>query len=447
MKKITKILSIMLVSALVFASCLKTDETETSPECVISSFSVGDIKSEVIVHRSSGVDTTITKTVSGSSIYFTIDQVNGIITTVDSIANWINLTKVVPTFTCTGNVYGKVDGDSLYYLWTSGSDSVNFTKPVDVVVRATDGISTKRYKVSIKQSIYSNDTINWSKVNNNLLVETDFKVVEYDKYAYIFFNNEGQTKVTRSSVENNFTLWDTPQSLEGADIDYQSVLVFKNELYGLDDDGNICKITKETTSYNAEKVSDEEFTTLLAADSYYIYATDGESIKGSTDLQTWTACGSGDIDMLPTSCYKSYSYKSKTNDDIQICVMAGLTDNNEKNGVSWYKISSDKEDINQDWMYIQVTNDNPYGLPKFKDMSVTMMNGKLYAIGIDPTNTSDTYKCIYQSDDNGITWHEKSIYPMPSDFTEAYGQAKIVAVDDRLWIIQKGGRIWCGVIR
>lgn len=450
MNKTLKILSILLFSSLIFVSCLKTEEVDPTPECAILTFSVGDISTSVITKTSSGNDTTITRSVSGSSIYFNIDQVNGIITNVDSVANWIDLSKVCPSFTSNGSVYCKLAGDSTYYSMTSGKDTINFENPVDIMVVAKDGKSTKHYNTFIKRSSIDPDSLVWKNVTNNFPVNTEFKALILGEKVYAFFKNpaNNKTNVTYSSIKNNPNSWTTAEKVYGAEINYGSVVTFNDNFYALGTDGYIYKATDSANPVNWEKAGDQTFDKLLSSDKYYVYASDGNQILSSKDLINWTSCGTADIDMLPTRCISSFSYDSRTNSDMCISMMTGLTDSNKKNGVSWYKVTSDNEEINQDWMYVKVTNDNPYGLPKFKNMSATYCNGSIYAIGVDSDTTPYTYKNLYRSLDNGISWHpQSSNKALPTDLDYENGYACIISSDATLWIIQQGGKIWAGKLK
>ena len=47
------------------------------------------------------------------------------------------------------------------------------------------------------------------------------------------------------------------------------------------------------------KVSDMTVERLLSADSYYLYAYDGNKILATADMQTWIAQGTANLNMLP----------------------------------------------------------------------------------------------------------------------------------------------------
>lgn len=445
MRKIYKIISLLLFSVLTFASCIKSEEIETTSECAITSFSIGDIKTGVTVHREGKSDTIITRTISGSSIHFNIDQLNGVITTVDSIASWADLSKIKPSFSAIGNVsYFNKDNNSYLFL-TSGADSINLEKPVEFFVAATDGVSFKKYTVSIKKSSIDVDTIVWKTNTNNFASNDDYKIIIRNNSVYAFCkDNEGHNYVKKSSASDNLNKWSNAEYLSGADIDYSSVILFKDEFFALSTEGYIFKASDNSNPTTWIKVSDKQFTRLMAADKYYIYALADNNIMASADLQNWNVEGSDNIDMLPTSCIESYSNESNTNANLQIVTMSGVSANGKYTPV-WYKVSAQDEDVNQNWMYIQITNDNIYGLPKFKEMSYTQYNNSLYAIGLEEKTNS--YQYIYRSDDNGITWKVQKKYPLPTEMNKKSGKATIFALDGKLWIIQKGGNIWSGTIK
>ena len=158
------------IGILLLVSCVKSKETESTPYCAITSFGVNSIVSYVPYKTSTGT-TTIKRTVSGSSILFEINQETGLINTVKPLPNWINLTKVVPTFTCHGTLQYK-SGDN-YYTITSGKDSLDFTEPHILRSVSSDGLYSKSYLVSFTKNTEASDTILWSSVVSNLDLEDE----------------------------------------------------------------------------------------------------------------------------------------------------------------------------------------------------------------------------------------------------------------------------------
>ncbi len=139
--------------------------------------------------------------------------------------------------------------------------------------------------------------------------------------------------------------------------------------------------------------------------------------------------------MLPQTCVSSVCYPTKTNTNLNAVVMAGMNADNVDNAVVWYKISSENESLNQDWAYVEVTEENEYGCPRLDNMSMTRYGNELWMIGGD-------CKAIYTSKDNGISWHlQTEKMGLPEDLG---AQASMVTAGGNLWLISSGGEVWRG---
>ena len=446
MKKTLWSMMLMVMTLFSLGSCMSDDEVETSSECAILSFSVGSITSydSTKKYDSSGnaTDTIITKTIGGSEIFFNIDQVNGRIYSIDSLPNWVNLKAVVPSFSGYGNVYLQVDeATNLYYSLTSGKDSVDFRKKVRLLCVSTDNTSSRFYDVEINRHVGNTDTLEWKSITSNLAISGQSKALTTDGKVFLFAQNESGESVMTYAESGDAQTWSTPVTVP---VDYQSVVLFNEQFYGLDNNGNIYTSPADQLATTWTKASNQKVERLLAADKKRLYAYDGNAIIGSSDLDTWTLQGMADLDMLPETSINSTSHPTSTNSDIEAVVMTGISNNNSEHAVTWYKVSSTDETTDQPWAYIQVTADNPYGLHHLDNLSTTYYNGALFAIGAE----SGTYKYLYRSDDNGITWHPQTeMYPMPDDLDPANGAASIVTAGTQLWIIQENGTVWLGSIQ
>lgn len=457
MKKNNKITSfvwnaatlLVLLLSCGLTSCLKENEVETSSECAVLTFSVGSIKSYVTVkkydNKGNATDTVVAKTIAGSDIQFNIDHVKGEINTVDSLPNWVDLTRVVPSFTSNGAVLAKLkfeNMDSMYYRIASGSDSIDFSRPVELMCVATDGMSYKHYTVNIHKGSTNIDTLEWKQQDTNLAVEGIVKPFYANGTVFAFAKNaEGKPVVTTCAA--NGTMWSEAAELSNEKIDYTSVTLLNETFYALDSEGYIYSSSAAEMAKTWTKASEQKVDKLLGADKCYVYALSEGEIIGSTDMNEWTVQGNSDIDQLPESDVNIFSYPSRTNANLYVSVLAGNRADAES-GKTWFKMSSLDSTINQDWAYVQLSKDNVYGLPKLGGLSMTYYNGALYAIG-----TKDgAYKNIYRSEDNGITWHKLSgMYPLPADLDAANGLAALVTVGSDLWIIQENGKVWQGSIR
>ena len=437
---------VLMATVFALVACMNDDTIATTPECAITGFSINSITCDVPSKKydkyGNATDTIISKTLYGSQVFFNIDQLNGHIYTVDSLPKWVDLTEVIPYTTSWGNVYYKLqDDDELYYPLVSGSTVIDFSKTVEMLCSSTDGLSKRIYQVDLYQHKHNIDTLEWKALTSNLSITGASKPFYVDDKVFLFAQNESQQPVMTFAEKDNATTWSVPVNIP---VDNGSIVLFNDNFYGLGDDGYIYCSAPNQLGVTWTKASDRPVERLLAADAFYLYAYDGTAIIGADkDLNTWQVEGAEDLDMLPETSINSVSHPASTNNDLQVVVMTGLSSQNSKNGVSWYKNSTQDAKTNQPWAYIQVTPDNAYGMPHFDHASVTYYQGVLYAIGIE----EDAYALLYRSDDNGITWHPQSKkYPMPKELKPANGVASIVAVDEKLWIIQENGKVWQGSI-
>ena len=425
-------------------SCMKDeDEILSSPECVITKFTVGDIDTEVSIKLASGKDTIVTRTIGGSSVAFNIDQINNKIYSVDSLPSWVDISGVIPTVNSTGYVYIKEGDETDFHQFASGTDSVDFTKPVKFLIIATDGVSTKEYTAQIFKKDSEADSLAWKSVEGaDLQLEGAHRTLTLADRIYVFGESEGQAIVTSSSFLSEGASWRKPAQLtcEQGSVDWTSVVAYNGYLYALNTEGHICRSTNDERGETWSVVSDRVFARLLGTDELYLYACDESGIWGSADLQNWAECGSSDLDMLPETNIATVSYVSKTNSAMRNAVMCGLTSANSDNAVVWYKVSSANESINQKWNYVQVAADNVYACPKLDNLSIICHNAEMYAIGGNNAG-------IYVSADNGISWHLQTKKKLlPAEVTGQSTPASMVAGNGYLWLIQSGGKVWRGKI-
>ena len=84
MKKSLAICLSMLM--LVTTSCFRdSDDVTMSPYAILKSFSIGDLKSRYPVFTAEGMDTFETRTITGKSLPFSIDQAAGLVYNADSL--------------------------------------------------------------------------------------------------------------------------------------------------------------------------------------------------------------------------------------------------------------------------------------------------------------------------------------------------------------------------
>lgn len=412
---IGKIVCACLFTMAILSSCITSDDNNisSSPECAITAFSIADIKSEIHIQSYDGGDSTYTKTLSGSEVTFNIDQLNGLITTVDSLPNWVDLTEVTATVTSYGTLYVEKE-DNIYYLFSSGSDTLDFSRPRTFVVAAYDNESAKKYTVRFNKSVADADSLIWTE-EGEIDIQGKMKLFENNGLLYVFEENDQNLKVNFNSIQ-----------------------LFQSAFYGVDSEGFVCKSENgedwERTALKAQ--------TLLAADQYYLYGFDSTRIVATSDLKEWKENGSKNIQDLPTKNVSSVSYSSSTNHSLQNVVMIGNKDKETTEYTTvWYKLSAQEEANDQNWNYINVTPDNSFGLPLFNNMSnIFNYFGILYVIG-------DGW--MYSSVDNGISWRKLTENILvPTNYNPSLPTYALTA-GNQILLVQSGndtekGHLWTG---
>ena len=443
MRKYISIISFVITCfVLVFvSSCIKDDEVENSPTCVITSIAVNDITTYLTTKASDGTDSLYTRTISGSNIKFNIDQINGRIYSIDSLPSWTNLKRVVASFSYVGELYAMWGADSTYYPISNGKDSLDLSTPLDLLVVATDGISSKHYTAVIYRYTANADSLLWSEPTYfDFLPTSSTKLITANNRLYLFADYEGKTSVSYCDVDGSAWLFYPEQTTTATHLDYQSVQYFNGKFYALDTDGTIYASTDGVTW---DAASTRTVQKLLAADRFYLYAFDGSQVIATTDLNTWSANGSRHLDMLPEQFITSAAYDTRTNSNLQVNVMAGVTSQHTENAVVWYKIAAKEQASNQQWDYITVSSENQYPLPALDNLEIFHYNDALYALGGDN-------KTFYKSEDNGITWKQVTEYQFPPAALKANKPVSITVSGDYIIMIQAGNdgtaTMWKGKI-
>ncbi|MBQ9642034.1 MAG: hypothetical protein IJV06_10830 [Bacteroidaceae bacterium] len=453
-------IAMLCLSALMLNACLKKDEDSGESHCAITAFSVGSITSYVTTTDGSGNSVTTKRTVAGSDIFFSIDQKAGTITNVDELPNWISLTKVLPTFSSFGDVF-LVDGDYIYGI-TSGTDSLDVSVPRKLACFSTDGLYRKDYTLTMRKRAEVSDTILWERLSaadlklttghRALTMSVSYKDADGTdslvRRMFVFSEDEDGSPAVSSSLDG--VSWLPMEALaSGSDrLDYQSVTVHQGKLYALNEQGWLFSSTELSKGLVWTEVGDAGLQRLLGSDGLYLYGYDGTKIVATRDLENWTSAGEQDVAALPEHSIYCFASTSKTNGDLTMVMMGGITSVDEQHGVTWYKTSSLNSEYNEPWSYIQVTGDNAYGCPRLLEQSTVCYNGCLYAMGRRlQSDGSYKFEGFYRSEDNGIAWHlQKTKWLLPKDLNAADGPASIMVIGNRVYVVQMGGRVWRGEI-
>lgn len=444
MNKILNCIALLLVVAtgVSIVSCLDDETIATSPQCVIASFAVDDISTSITTKKSDGEDTTYTRVIDGDEVYFNIDQVNNRITSVDSLASWADLSRVVPTVSYAGYIYCQQHDDSLYYSFTSGTDSVDFTQPVRFMLISTDGHDSRIYTAQIFQSQQDADSLYWTQLTDTQLPTMgEHRILAFGGKLFAFCEtNEGCAVCIGTPTSGNSITWSDLTAIAETTMPMsQTVCTFQDSFFALDATGHLLR---STNGFTWSQVGESTYSRLLCSDSNWLYATNDTALIASNDLETWQVAGDTELDLLPNPPVQSTTYTTNTNPDLDHVVMIGQSTQDTENAVTWYKISSSDPELNQTWAYIRITDDNGYAMPSLDGLRMVRYADALYAFG-------SPYDTFYRSRDNGVTWHPLSSNALPptslrGDITTTSSMA---VLNECLWITTGDGRMWRGSMR
>lgn len=457
----------LLLASFTLASCLSSNEADYSEyqDCDITAFSVGDIATVRHTTTAAGKDSTYTQTLSGDSIKWEIDQINGQIYNRDSLPTGTNVKKIVATISANG----MVARDSLGTLkfFGSGSDSLDFTNPVKFRVIAYANANKgdynsnyRTYSVEVRVHKVDPDVWTWDSVPSaTTFPGASFtggqKAVGLNNKIYVFGTN-GTTASVASSSDG--ITWTPAHPLAGmTSIDYATVLADANagKFYGKAADGTLCE-SADGITWAAAFAGTAKISTLLYKENTTIYAVaDGKLVSIDNTGARTTLDVDGDEAYLPAGAIHRFDFDGEViaGNKRQVFVGTGSSAVDTA-AVAWTKNTS--ENI---WMYVGNSGDNigRRACPALNHLAIFPYERKLVAFGGDNLSNGAKLKGfenIYVSEDYGTSWlpgNGKSIFPEVFRTDAVRNQAfSYIIKEGKLWIFWstpvKGAYIWRGFL-
>lgn len=447
MKKFGGFALCLLLSVILFTSCLNDSETVVYPYVSLTAFSIGDITTKTYYTDSQGEDSVVSVTLGGSNYHFTIDQQKGLIYNNDSLPLGTDITHVLVSLTADGSVYYKTDSGSVAY---AASDSINFTKPVVFTIYSTDGLYSRNYTVSVNVRTQKPDSLLWQGMLGSNFQGDKFshhKAVAFNNRIYVFGSKTsgGQVCVT-STAQTDGVTWTALQPLQGgiaSTADYSSVTLFLNKLYILADG----KLYNSADGLTWSSVATNMTLSTLIAASYTgsvmpaMWAVSGSHIVGAADgenFSTYESLPTG----FPTSSLSGLCYPLHANPNIDRYFVVGLSNDLANQGSVWSRLSTES-----DWSQYTGDESNPYYCPRLNNLTVIRYNAQLWAFGgagysIQDSANVAAFEAFYISTDNGVTWKKSTEGIMfPSNF-KGRSDAFSCAVDDHgyIWFMRSASQ-------
>lgn len=444
MKKSLAICLSMLM--LVATSCMRNSDDEVlSPYAILKSFSIGDLKSRYPAFTAEGMDTFETRTITGKSLPFSIDQAAGLVYNADSLPFATKVDKVVVNMGLSGYAQIMNDSTGLFETFLS-TDSIDFTTPRRFRITSLDAQYHKDYTISVNVHQVEPELMVWNEYApiDGLLPQ---RAIEYNGELCLFGEKNGEL-VLASSPLTDVPSW-SMVALEGlpATANLSTIQLFDGELYLVAADGiytsaNAIDWTLCYACNGAVAIvgaSDADGKMWVATTSELLTTTDGVNYESAGALP----------EGFPVYGVSASSHVLKHHSGIVRYMLVGYADE-AMNGdaVVWSRLSTEK-------VWSRYDNEgNPYSCPTLKGLTVLEYDNFLYAFGgagMAEGKAVDAFSSFYISRDNGITWKAPAGFyqRMPAGLQGNEAQfAATVDSDNRIWIVCAGDKatVWRGMI-
>lgn len=428
------------------ASCLGTDDTETTlyDDAAITAFGIATAKLYVQTP-----DTTYWTTTTDVADYpFEIDHQNGTIINRDSLPVGVDPTKLLVSYSSKNSSIvgimpvGETSRDSLRYLLTT--DSLDFTTPRLITVIASDGSGYRDYTVTVNIHKEYGDSCYWSQpvVNADIAKMNHAKAICLGSDICVVGTDGATTSIVKWNTSYPSGASTTATTL-GTDA-YKNIAVMGNNAYILDN-GKLLS-TPDFANYT-EIATATSLRQLIGAGTSTLYAIDNDgNIAKSDDLgATWTTeTIDEDATLLPTeelaTVCTTYSYA----DDCDYLILAGNRNSTayptDTYAKVWRKIDTGSS---SKWVYIDFDRSNKYPLKQMENICMMKYGDNILELG----KSSTGYSGLLESRDGGITWKTNQFVSLPDGFDGTSTSCAVATTDSQnmIWIVKlDSGQIWKG---
>ena len=455
-------IALLAAGAMTMTSCLSNDDDITNityyNDTAITSFSLGTLTRTYLYNNGDTIKKTYeqttdsTTTVDASTYTFTIDQLKHEIYNTDSLPAGTDVTKAVCTIASKNSgiiAVRRIDSDTLDFY--RSTDSLDLSKPRELRVYSSDGTTYRKYSVSLRVHKELADSFTWSRQTIN-----DAAVTAGAKGAKLVSNGDRMIAVVANANSSVFlskaiscneewkTLGSNLNRAFTADA-YKNVAVLDGWVYLLDG-GELLK-SKDAENWQKVETGGAQLKQLAGASENILYALTANGMASSTDGTAWTETKlDGNTAQLPQGRISVCTLKLKTNAADARIVMAGNGNGADSTAVVWGKIEESGATADA-YSWSLYEGGEKFLLPDMEGMTVIRYDGKLLAIGGKGRGGSSAqpYAHLYESTDQGLTWHSSSLFTLPADFSAEEANAVDMAADseNNVWLIDaKAGKTW-----
>lgn len=435
-----------LVMLFTGVSCMSDDEESVvlSPYAMVTSFSIGNIKSSYHAFTSTGEDTTVVRTLSSALYPFTINHSTGEIFNADSLPFGTDVSKVVMNISLKGVacIYTDSTGTFDYFSMT---DSIDFTVPRKFRIYSADKGYERDYTVTVNVHKVEPELLSWNKYS----APEDFLpscAVEFCGEMKLFGSVAGTLSVASAGLAGE-PAWELsplsglPVTAKLANVQQfggSLYTVAEGSLYISADAVNWAVASQESGVVAIVGASDADGKIWIAGEQGVKYSADGASFEQAQELPAG----------FPLYGLSLSSYPLLHNRNIIRYMLIGYT-TPEMNGepAVWSRLSTEN-----DWVLYD--NGNGFACPSLKGLSVVRYDNSLYAFGSSGVAGGESigaFSSFFVSKDNGIVWKASENYYQRLPKELAGNESQFVATVDSanfIWIVNSGSDagVWKGII-
>lgn len=350
---------------------------------------------------------------NASKAVFTINDVDSLIYNVDSLPYGTKVDSLylsISFASSLGFVVNDTISESNYYTSTVTSNHFNFTKPVKITNLASNGKSTKTYKIEVRVHKVDPYYTTWNELNPSVLSSPapDQKAVLLKNIFYYFHNYGNHNALYTSSDGINWISQPVPSNLP-LDAKIRQMLVYNDSILLLYNGNTIYK--------SANGIDWKKYT--LSGDPNYAYQTLLFSFKdklwavaqnktdktvrmaNSLDGIQWNFSGQRTFTNFPVSDFASVSFKP-TIGRKKVLVVGGINAQGNILNTRW----SAEDVANSDTLYWVNLQNSIFKMDYLSKAGVEYYGNKLLLFGgiNDAGDLVEAKKQLRQSVDQGLTW-------------------------------------------
>ena len=457
MKKYIYLLLATLFVPYLLTSCASNDDddTELTENCIITGFTLGQLKRSMYMKTTAGMDSIYSTSFSGSVFPMTINQHTLTIENQDSLPTRTRLDKVLTTVTFDGVLLWRKaqlsEEDDTAWTTYSNKDSLDLSQPLHFRVYSATGLSSRTYTVKLNVHQQDGDSTTWHNLGSveALSQVQNRKLMLWGDSMYILGRKTDGTMLCLRRSEQLTDDW-APQPVTGAEKAVPGTLQMMNSsLYMSTTDGRILTST-DALNWTEDPLPAMDGLTLVGASDDYLYALcDRKLYRGAGT--TWTEERLDDSsENLPTEELNSVLFTLPS--EARCLMLVGSRKTTDTTATIWTKSWAQDEETQEGWMYYTLNEANKYPCPMLKGLCIEYYDGGLQALG--GRSRDGRYAAmdsIFHSNDYGIAWKTYDGNDMPVD-SELRAQAQsatyfstTVDRDNYLWVLVDQN-VWRGRI-